>query len=128
MKRVLWISRRQMTLEQRADLERAAGDTVVLIRWKAAAKDLPTLASLVEWSDVVAAELPLELLAEVVRLAGRRPVLQAVWDRVPAELSLSLSDGREVPPFTAVHRCWRQIHRLELEMRDLTGKKIRYQP
>lgn len=33
MKRVLWISRHQMTSDQRYDLEQVLGDQVVLIRW-----------------------------------------------------------------------------------------------
>lgn len=124
MKRVLWISRHQMTPEQWTDLERAAGDTVVLACWPDTVEDLAALRPLVEWSDAVAAVLPVELLAGVMKLAGTRPVLQAVSGRQPTGRTHTLPDGREEPEFAFVHRCWRQILRLELETRDLSGEKI----
>lgn len=125
MKRVLWISRHQMTPEQWADLERAMGDTVVLACWTDTVKDLGVLRPLVEWADAVAAVLPVELLSELVKLAGARPVLQAVSGRQPTGRTHTLPDGREEPEFAFVHRCWQQILRLELETRDLSGEALR---
>ncbi len=58
MKRVLWISRHQMTSDQRYDLEQVLGDQVVLIRWTETVETVSTLIPLVEQADVVAAVLP----------------------------------------------------------------------
>lgn len=124
MKRVLWISRHQMTPEQWLDLERVMDGPVVLDCWRDTVNDLGALAPLVERADAVAAVLPVELLAGVMKLAGTRPVLQAVSGRQPTGRTHTLPDGRDEPEFAFVHRCWRQILRLELETRDLSGEKI----
>lgn len=127
MKRVLWISRHQMTAEQRSDLERVMGEAVELRPWAETVEDLEDLRPELERADAVAAVLPVELLAELVRLAGKRPVLQAAAVRTPTGRVRTLPDGRREPEFAFAHGGWRQILRLELEVRDLS-KKILSQP
>ena len=119
MKQVLWISRHQMTPAQRADLERALQDTVQLTCWTQTVRALAQLEPAVRAADAVAAVLPVELLAQLVRLADGRPVLQAVSERQPTGRMLTLPDGRREAEFAFAHRCWQQIVRLELEVRDL---------
>ena len=122
MKRVLWISRHQMTAEQRSDLERVMGEAVELRPWTETVEDLTELCPEVERADAVAAVLPVELLAELVRLAGKRPVLQTAAVRTPTGRVHTLPDGRREPEFAFAHGGWRQILRLELEVRDLSEK------
>ena len=121
MKQVLWISRHQMTPAQRADLERVLRDSVQLTCWTQTVRDLTQLIPAIQAADAVAAVLPVELLAQLLRLAAGRPVLQAVSKRQPTGRILILPDGRQEAEFTFVHRGWQQIVRLELEVRDLTG-------
>ena len=121
MKRVLWISRHQMTPLQRMDVERALQDAVQLTCWTQTVRDLAQLAPAVRAADAVAAVLPVELLAQLIRLAEGRPVLQAVSERQPTGRMLALPDGRQEAEFAFVHRGWQQIVRLELEVRDLPG-------
>ncbi len=127
MKRVLWISRHQMTEEQRSDLERVMGEEVELHPWAETVEDLADLRPEVERADAVAAVLPVELLAELVRMAGDRPVLQAAAVRTPTGRFRTLPDGRREPEFAFAHGGWRQILKLELEVRDLS-KKIQTHP
>ena len=122
MKRVLWISRHQMTAEQRSDLERVMGEAVELPPWTKTVENLAELRPEVEQADAVAAVLPVELLAELVRLAGKRPVLQTAAVRTPTGRVRTLPDGRREPEFAFAHGGWRQILRLELEVRDLSEK------
>lgn len=122
MKRVLWISRHQMTTEQRSDLERVMGEGVELRPWAETVEDLADLRTEVERADAVAAVLPVERLAELIRMAGDRPVLQAVAVRTPTGRVHTLPDGRREPEFAFAHGGWRQILRLELEVRDLSEK------
>lgn len=124
MKRVLWISRHQMTAEQRSDLERVMGEKVELRPWTATVEDLADLRPEVERADAVAAVLPVELLAELVQVAGDRPVLQTAAVRTPTGGFRTLPDGRREPEFAFAHGGWRQIVKLELEVRDLSQKKI----
>ena len=122
MKRVLWISRHQMTAEQRSDLERVMGEAVELRPWTETVEDLTELCPEVERADAAAAVLPVELLAELVRLAGKRPVLQTAAVRTPTGRVRTLPDGRREPELAFAHGGWRQILRLELEVRDLSEK------
>lgn len=124
MKRVLWISRHQMTPEQRVDLERVMGEGVELCPWKETVEDLADLRLELDRSDAVAAVLPVEHLAELVRLAGDRPVLQAAAVRTPTGRVRMLPDGRREPEFAFAHGGWRQILRLDLETRNLSEEKI----
>ena len=80
MKKVLWVSRHEMTAEQRADLDRVMGGAE-LLPWKETVTDVAQLLPLLEQADAVAAVLPPELLAKLLTLAGNKPVLRAVSER-----------------------------------------------
>ena len=112
---VLWISRHNMTPEQLADLERIMGGPVCLRLWQDTVTDIADLVPAVREADAVAAVLPPELLAELLRMAGGKPVLVAVSERVPT--GRAAANGE--PEFAFVHRCWRQLLRLEIETRAL---------
>ena len=119
MKTVLWISRHEMANAQRADLERIMGGAVRLLPWRDTVRDVSALAPAVEQADAVAAVLPLELMARLLRLAEGRPVLQAVSERRPTGRLRGTPEGGSEPEFAFVHRCWQQVVRLELETKIL---------
>ena len=95
MKKVLWVSRHEMTDAQFADLERGMGDRVELICQKDTIRNAKELLPQIQLADAVAVVLPLHLLAEVLSLAGGKPVLQAVAERVLADTEHTLEDGRK---------------------------------
>ena len=128
MKRVLWISRHQMTPEQRTDLERVLGDEVELYPWAETVENLAELRPELERADAVAAVLPVERLAELLQLSGGRPVLLAAAVRTPTGRVRTLPDGRREPEFAFAHGGWRQLLRLELEVRSLSGENFLAQP
>lgn len=115
MKTVLWISRHNMTPEQLDDLVRIMGGPVCLHQWRDTVTDIAALASAVREADVVAAVLPPELLAELLRLAEGKPIFFAVSRRVPTGRMVDSPSGRPEPEFAFAHRCWRQLLRLEIE-------------
>lgn len=119
MKTVLWISRHKMTGAQRADLERIMDGPVRLLPWQDTVRDVSVLAPAVERADAVAAVLPLELMARLLRLAEGKPVLQAVSERRPTGKLRGTPEGGSEPEFAFVHRCWQQVVRLELETKVL---------
>ena len=119
MKKVLWISRHEMTVPQRRDLERILGGGVELVPWRDTVRDPAVLAPAIRAADAVAAVLPPALLAGVMKLAEGRPVLQAVSARAATGRERVLPDGRREPEFAFVHRWWEQILRLEVETRRL---------
>ena len=119
MKRILWVSRHEMTPDQRADLERIMGGPVELLPWRDTVADAAELAPALARADAAAAVLPTELLAGLLALAGDKPVLLAVSGREATGRALTTPDGRQEAEFAYVHRGWRQLVRLELETRQL---------
>lgn len=120
MKRVLWISRHQMTREQRGDLEEVLGDTVALVLWTDTVHQIEALLPMVIQADAVAAVLPVQLLALLHPYCGDRPLLQSVSQRVATDTMRTLPNGQTEPEFQFRHIGWQQIYRLELETRMLS--------
>lgn len=118
-KQVLWVSRHEMTPAQRADLERIMGGPVELLPWRDTVRSAGELRPALASCDAAAVVLPLELLGQLLRLAGGKPVLQAVSERRATGKTVLTPDGREEPEFAFVHAGWRQVLRLELETRAL---------
>lgn len=122
MKRVLWISRHQMTPFQRQDLETALGDRVELLLWTDTVGTVEELRPALDRADAVAAVLPVSLLARLWALCGEKPLLQAVSRREATGVLRTLPDGRQEEEFRFVHAGWQQICRLELETKMLSGE------
>lgn len=122
MKKVLWISRHQMTKEQRADLEHIVGESVEMMQWSDTVKQIQQLQPAVETADFIAAVLPMELMAELLKLAGEKPVLQASSQRVATGRNIELSDGRTEPEFAFVHQGWKQVLSIEIVTKQLSDE------
>lgn len=105
---VLWISRHTMTPEQRSDLERIADGPVELVPWTDTVKEAGVLREAIGQADLIAAVLPVELLAQVFRLANGKPVIQSVSGRIPLP---ETRDGER--QFAFVHQYWQRITRLD---------------
>ena len=118
-RRVLWISRHTMAEDQRADLERALGGPVELTAWTDTVTDLEDLRPLVERSDAVAAVLPTEKLAELLAMAGERPVLQARSARTPTGRWITQPGGAREREFAFAHRGWQQLLEVRVRTRAL---------
>lgn len=118
-KRVLWISRHTMTNTQKADLERIMGGAVRLTAWADTVTDVEALRPVVEQADAVAAVLPAEKLAQLLTVAGNRPVLQAVSARCPTGQWTTLPDGRREQEFAFVHQGWQQILDIRIQTKAL---------
>lgn len=119
MKHILWVSRHQMTTTQLADLERIMGDTVELEIWPDTVQAVEELLPLLDRADAAAVVLPVELLAQLWKLADGKPILQAVSERVPTGRVRQLDNGSCEPEFSFVHKGWQQILRIEVETQML---------
>lgn len=110
MKNVLWISRHALSDAQREGLEQVCAGPFRLHWWRENVEDIAQLRQAVEAADVIAAVLPLHLMAELTAMAGERPVLisQAVRTLIPRD------DGEADVRFT--HGGWQQVRRLELKL------------
>ena len=118
-KQVLWISRHTMTEAQKADLERVLGGVVCLTVWPDTVEDVEALRPLVLRSDAVAAVLPPEKLAQLLELAGGRPVLRSVSVRRPTGRWIVLPDGHREQEFAFDHQAWQQILEIRIRTKPL---------
>lgn len=123
MKKVLWVSRHEMTPHQYADLKRVMGDRVELICWKDTVYEAEQLLPEISKVDAVAAVLPLHLLEEVVQAVGGKPVLQAVAERVVADAECLLKDGRKEKEVQFIHKYWERVLKVEVET-QICGKRL----
>lgn len=113
MKTVLWISRHVLSDDQRAGLEQVCGGPIELIWWRDNVEELAELAEAVARADVIAAVLPVHLLAGLTAMAADKPVLIDL-----ARRTLVPTGGAEEAAFFG-HGGWQRIRRLELELEPL---------
>ena len=118
-KKVLWISRRPLSQELRVDLERALCAPVQVVPWTGTVEDMEDLRPALDQADAVAAVLPMEKLAQLLRMAGPKPVLQARGERVPTGRWRTAPGGGKEPEFAFVHRGWQQILDIQVKTRAL---------
>ena len=114
MKTVLWISRHTMTDQQLADLGRVMDSPVYIVPWQKTVSDPKELLPELEVCDVIAAVLPPLQLSQLLKLAGGKPLLRAVMDRIPTGKAVVTASGTEEPEFASVYLGWEQILKVEI--------------
>ena len=77
------------------------------------------LMPLIEQADAIAAVLPLQMQANLLKVAEGKPVLQAVAERVLSETERTLEDGRKEREVQFIHKRWEQLLRIEVQTRVL---------
>ena len=118
-KRVLWISRHAMSDGQLADLERVLKGPVQLVCWSDTVEDVEALRPVLEQADAVAAVLPMEKLAQLLQIVGKRPVLQAKGSRVPTGRWMVSPQGKPEREFAFSHLGWQQVLDVQVKTRAL---------
>ena len=118
-RRVLWVSRHSMTEDQRQDLERIMGGPVELDTWSDTVQDVEELRPRLREADAVSAVLPTEKLADLLMIAGKRPVLQAESARVPTGRWTIQPGGAVEREFAFIHQGWKQILEVRIRTRAL---------
>ncbi len=115
MKTVLWISRHTMTIEQLQSLEHILGEPVKLLCWKDSVYSMDALSDPVHQADLIAAVLPLDLMAKLLTIAEEKPVLRAISKRAATGRYISLRDGRMEQEYDFVFAGWEQIQELTIK-------------
>lgn len=115
MKKILWISRHQMTETQLKDLRRIAGEEIFLEQWDKTVSDIHEIMPLLRDVDIIAAVLPTDYMAELLHLAGDIPVIQSVSFRLPTGRFLTYPDGRREQEYLFEHKYWQRIISIEIK-------------
>ena len=107
-KKVLWFSRHEMTLEQRA----ALGD-VEIIQINKTVQSAYELQDEINECDIIAIVAPINLQQQFIKLANGKPVIMAVNDRVLIKQADGTKDKAE---FRFVK--WEQLIRIDIVKED----------
>ncbi len=105
MKKVLWFSRHEMSVEQKA----ALGNNIEILQVNKTINSARELSSEIEECDIIAIVAPIGLQAEFLRLAGNKPVITAVSDRV----FVKAEDGTEDKVQFVFNR-WERLLKIEV--------------
>ena len=112
MKKVMWFSRHDMTQEQEAALTNKLGD-IVINKIDKTINSAYELKEAIDASDVIAIVAPINLQQQFIKLAGDKPVIMAVSDRilVPQE------DGSEAQVVFKFVK-WEQLDEITVKKHD----------
>lgn len=116
---VLWVSRHNMTPEQYGDLERIAGGKVQLHQYDATVRNAEDLRESIASADIIAVVLPVDIMSQVLKMAGTKPVIQSVNERVPTGQAKVLDNGKTENEYRFVHAYWEQMLKIEIETKRL---------
>lgn len=110
----LWISRHPILADQIVDLQRVYGDDIVIAQHAAQVTSVTELRDEVEAADVIGAVLPMAMLADLLRIAGEKPVIRARMKR-------TLIPGKDGAGDSAIftHDKWERVVRVVVEVVDL---------
>ena len=111
MKKVLWFSRHQMSEEQ----EKALGE-VQVIQVSKTISSARELAQEIKESEIIAVVAPIGLQAEFLKLAGEKPVIVAVSERV---IVPSSDGGEDKVEFHFVK--WERLLEVKVVKEDFKG-------
>lgn len=108
MTRILWVSRHTMTESQLADLQAIYGEVTISQVDKTIAT-ATELKDAIDENDVIAVVLPVNLLADVMRLAGEKPVIRAISRRERGP------ETNGETQYVFVHEYWEEITKIVVE-------------
>ncbi len=114
MKKVLWISRHEMTTEQLDDLKRIYGEISITKVDKTIA-DVKEIEKYKDY-DVIAVVLPINIIAELVSKKLNAQIIQPVAERIMSnEEVLNLATGEYEKAYIFKHKYWQRIISIEIK-------------
>lgn len=118
-KKILWLSRHDMTKEQMADLKRIYGD-VEVEKLDKTIKTADDILDTADGFDVLAVVLPIDLIAELFAKTDKE-IITAKSERVRCtnETVFNPATNKEEPQFKFVHRGWSRYKTVKIEMEQL---------
>ena len=121
MVKILWFSRHEMTAAQLADLRRIYGEEVCVKQVSATVGSGKLVAAYGAGCDVLAVDLPLNLLAELLdSQVNTKPVIRSVANRIPTgNTVVNPATGKEELEYKFEHVAWEQVLKVEIVTKRL---------
>lgn len=114
MKKVLWISRHEMTNEQKQDLIRILEDEIELVVLNKTLNSVKEITPYLEQISCACVVLPTILLSELTKIAKDIPIYQSVSKRLEV-----IDEVTNTKKFNFVHDYWQHIIKLDFEYKNL---------
>ena len=120
MKKILWVSRHQMTEEQLDDLKRIYGE-FELVKFDQTVSNVKEIIEAGKNCDILAVVLPPALLADLVNPRNNeKPVIRAIASRVETgNKILNPATGKKELEYKFVHVAWEQVLKIEIITKKL---------
>lgn len=124
MKKILWVSRHQMTEEQLDDLKRVYGE-FELVKFDQTVSNVKEIIEAGKNCDILAVVLPPALLADLVNPRNNeKPVIRAIASRVETgNKILNPATGQKELEYRFVHVAWERVLKIEIITEKLQFRK-----
>lgn len=115
-KKILWLSRHDMTEEQLKDLRRIYGDDLVLKQVDATVASWKDVVAFGEDCDILAVVLPPAILSDLTNVRNNsKPVIRAKAERIDTgKTSKNPVTGKQETVYEFRHLCWERVLKVEV--------------
>lgn len=118
-KKILWLSRHDMTEEQVSDLKRIYGDDTEVTKVDKTIKTADDILDGTDAFDIFAVVLPIDLIADLFAKTNKE-IITAKSERVRTnETVFNPATQKNEPQFKFVHKCWQRYKTVKIEMEQL---------
>jgi len=111
MTKIVWVSRHDMTMEQKRDLERIYGE-VKIEKYDKTVNCVNEFMDIT--ADVYAVVLPIEKIAELF-LYTNKDIIHAVSKRVECGTTINPATGKEETQYAFKHICWKKYWKVDIQ-------------
>lgn len=120
MKRILWVSKNQMTKGQIEDLRRIYGD-FELVKFDQTVNDVKEIIEAGKDCDILAVVLPSTLLVDLVNPRNnKKPVIRPIANRIETgKVVVNPKTGKKEIEYRFVHFAWEQILKIGIITKKL---------
>lgn len=118
-KKILWVSRHDLTEEQLSDLKRIYGDDLSVTKMDKTIKSVEDILNEANDFDVLAVVLPIDLIADLFGKTDKE-IITSKSERVLLETTVyNLSTQKQEAQYKFVHKCWNRYKEVKILMEQL---------